>query len=161
MQPLTPASAQLSAKAVRSIKCTVERDGLDRETGGALFGFDDEAHIVVSEAGDPGPQAVRGRRFFMRDLAYTRTLAAEVYASTGAQWLGEWHLHPEGLNEPSLVDLRTYIGHLRDPELRFVRFLSAIVTWSARSPEVDISLWVLERQHQAFALSRLDWNVDE
>jgi integrative and conjugative element protein (TIGR02256 family) len=93
------------------------RDG--NETGGILLGHDVDAAgtIVVMEAGDPGPGAVRRRDFFRRDLDHAQRLADEAFRRNQAVWVGEWHTHVVGDDVPSGLDLKTYRGFLADSEL--------------------------------------------
>jgi integrative and conjugative element protein (TIGR02256 family) len=118
---IAPAAATIAREAAASV------DGL--ETGGILLGFDesDLGELLVLEAGDPGPNAERRADFFQRDLEHARRLADDAYAQTTARWVGEWHTHPRGHLVPSRVDLKTYRGFLRNPQLEFAMFLAIIV----------------------------------
>jgi integrative and conjugative element protein (TIGR02256 family) len=122
MRVVTLSSAALS---VISTEATASADGL--ETGGILLGHDDGSTMHVTVAGDPGPDAVREKRRFLRDLAHAQTLADDAYERDASVWIGEWHTHPDGPPEPSDVDLTTYAKHLADGRLGFDRFLSVIV----------------------------------
>lgn len=115
------------AAAMMAQEAAASSDG--RETGGILLGFDasDLGELFVMEAGGPGPEAERRADFFRRDLEHARRLADEAFRSTTARWVGEWHTHPRGQLVPSRVDLRTYRGFLRNPELFFPVFLAVIL----------------------------------
>lgn len=127
-------------------------DGL--ETGGILLGHDERAQIGVVHAGDPGPAADRRRDRFLRDLAHAKTLAERGWMEDGSQWIGEWHTHPNGELAPSSADLRSYLRHLADPELRFTRFLAIIVTITME--RIAVAAWVIypNRLYAAEIVSR-------
>lgn len=109
-------------------------DGL--ETGGILLGFDTPDGVLISVAGNAGPDALREDCRFIRDTAHAQVLADAVFDETGAVWVGEWHTHPVSGPVPSQLDLRSYATILVDPALAFSRFLSMIVV-----PQPDGS-WV-------------------
>jgi integrative and conjugative element protein (TIGR02256 family) len=102
-------------------------DGL--ETGGILLGRGPAADgvVVVEQAGDPGPEAVRRPDFFLRDRGHAQNLADAAWADRQAVWVGDWHTHPVGGPSPSQRDLRTYAGLLAAAELSFEIFISIIV----------------------------------
>lgn len=130
--------------------------GTELETGGALFGFDDGSEISVTAACGPGPNAVRGPRHFLRDLEHTQAFAATTFAESGAQWIGEWHTHPYGPNEPSGQDIATYAGHLIDPELDFRAFVSVIVVPARQRNDITMHLWCLEPFGHNFLIHQID-----
>lgn len=101
---------------------------------------------MISRAGGPGPRAYRGTHVFLRDLAYARQLADVAWREEGAQWLGEWHTHPSGDLTPSELDLRSYLRHLHDAELRLDRFVAVIVGLATDSG-VTAATWLVERKH--------------
>lgn len=101
-------------------------DGL--ETGGALFGVDRADGVLeLRHATDAGPNAVRRRDYFLRDLAYTEREADRLFALDGSEWVGEWHTHLGAALIPSVLDMTTYQRHLVDSELGFSRFAAVIV----------------------------------
>lgn len=114
-------------------------DGL--ETGGALFGFDPGRGqvLTVTDAIGPGPGATHAPRRFERDLDYTHQQALDIYERTGAEWVGEWHTHPDGGVMPSGLDMATYLQHLDDPALAFDRFAAVIVV--PRGPLLRAVAW--------------------
>lgn len=82
-----------------------------RETGGPLFGFDDDEgeQLVIIGAGGPGPRATHRRRLFMPDRdAVDRAIAVVHDVSEGRYaFLGSWHTHPLGRPLPSPTDIAT------------------------------------------------------
>ena len=104
---------------------TAADDGL--ETGGILLGHHIGDLIRITIAGDPGPNARREPKEFLRDLDHAQQLAASAWERDQSQWVGEWHTHPTGEPVPSAVDLDSYARHLADPDLGFTHFTSLIV----------------------------------
>ncbi len=145
-QPADTVYLARSALDVISQEVKVARDGL--ETGGILLGhLTEEGTFGVRHAGRPGPKAIRTERSFSRDRAYAQALADDAWGSDRSQWIGEWHTHPRGPLQPSVVDVRTYLSLLQDPDLGFDRFLSVIAVpmnddffalagWAVASAEV-------------------------
>ena len=82
-----------------------------RETGGPLFGFDDEDsdQLVIIGAGGPSPRATHRRRLFIPDRdAVDRAIVRVHEASEGRySFLGSWHTHPLGRPTPSPIDIAT------------------------------------------------------
>src|SRR5689334_3712677 len=94
---------RLALEIIRQI-CDAAQDGF--ETGGILLGHHhDDGRLVVTTAGDPGPQAVRRRASFRRDQAHGQALADAAWSHDRSVWLGDWHTHPRGPVQPSTVDL--------------------------------------------------------
>jgi integrative and conjugative element protein (TIGR02256 family) len=98
----------------REARAQIEREARRfrlRETGGPLFGFDDEAtdDVVIVGAGGPGPRAKHRRRLFIPDRSAVGRAIARVHeASTGRYaFLGSWHTHPLGRPRPSPTDVTT------------------------------------------------------
>ena len=96
----------IEISALETIRAeTIRRpDGL--ETGGILLGrvIKGAAHLHVTVAGDPGPQALHELQRFRRDLAHAQTLADHAWADHQAVWVGEWHTHPLPIG-PSTTDV--------------------------------------------------------
>ena len=98
----------------RDARAQIEREARRyrlRETGGPLFGFDDQDtdQLVVVGAGGPGPRAKHRRRLFVPDRnAVDRAIARVHQASDGRYaFLGSWHTHPLGRPLPSKIDIAT------------------------------------------------------
>src|SRR5947207_723259 len=101
-----------------------------RETGGPLFGFEDEDmdDLVVVGAGGPGPRAKHRRRLFVPDRqAVDRAIAGVHEASEGRYaFLGSWHTHPLGRPSPSPTDIATARDVAADAEADLPRPLVLI-----------------------------------
>jgi integrative and conjugative element protein (TIGR02256 family) len=98
----------------RDARTRIEREARRHrlvETGGPLFGFDDEDldELVIVGAGGPGPRAKHRPRSFVPDRdAVDRAIARVHEASEGRYaFLGSWHTHPFGRAFPSGTDTRT------------------------------------------------------
>jgi len=118
----------------------VDKDGL--ETGGILLGHDDGSNIRIAVAGDPGPNAVRTADRFLRDREHAQRIATDAWESGRAQWVGEWHTHPNTAPVPSDIDLASYMNHLADDELGFTRFVSIIIGVAATG-QIVVATWVV------------------
>ncbi|MGC4175340.1 Mov34/MPN/PAD-1 family protein [Demequina sp.] len=131
------------------------------ETGGALFGEATGGRAVVVAASDAGPGATHLSDFFLRDLAYTQAFASRLHADTGAQWVGEWHTHPEGSGTLSERDLATYVGHLTDRSLSLDTFVSIVLTPSAHHVSLEPRLWLLTRMHDLVRVTSHELTIGE
>lgn len=138
----------VSAAATRVITTEAPTSADGRETGGILIGHDHGRRIIVTTAGDPGPNAQRLPHRFVRDLEHARHLADAAYEQDASVWIGEWHTHPGGPGHPSELDMATYQQLLADPDLGFARIVSLIALpcpahgWS----ETLITGWVVTPQ---------------
>lgn len=78
------------------------------ETGGILIGFETKSkEIVVLEASGPGPKAIMTLTRFERDVEYCQKKLEQASVRFGSKglYIGEWHFHPQGRNEPSPLDI--------------------------------------------------------
>lgn len=120
---------RLEPAAIKTILALAPESADGSETGGVLLGRGPGADgvLLVDEAGDAGPNAVRKPDFFLRDRIHAQALADAAWIDRKAVWVGDWHTHPMGGPTPSERDLRTYEGLLVAAELSFEVFLSIIV----------------------------------
>lgn len=137
--------ARMTAESLLALATEAPRSTDGNETGGILLGHDTAQGLVVTVAGDPGPNAERAPDRFRRDLKHAQRLADEAYDRDGSVWIGEWHTHPTGPAVPSGVDLETYLSHLSREDLGFDRFLALI---ALRCPDrgwdhVHLTAWVV------------------
>jgi integrative and conjugative element protein (TIGR02256 family) len=111
-----------------------------RETGGILLGFDAprRSNYWVTQVSGPGPDAVRERTRFRRDLEYVRAVAREAFALDGSQWIGDWHTHPCGPPEPSGRDLASWRRALERSDLEtFLALILVPVSGDWSKPRVQ------------------------
>ena len=80
------------------------------ETGGIFIGFEStKKEIVILEASGPGPKAIMTPTRFERDVEYCQKKLEEASVKLGIRglYVGEWHFHPSGRNEPSPLDIKS------------------------------------------------------
>lgn len=101
------------------------------ETGGVLLGWSDptDHEFVVCEMVGPGPRARHRHTRFVPDARWQRERIAELYASSGRtlRYLGDWHSHPGGGEQPSRRDERTARRIARARAARALRPLMLIL----------------------------------
>lgn len=80
------------------------------ETGGMLLGYvAKDSDVVVTAIIGPGPKAKHGRFRFLPDAEYQQIELEKHFYKTDARetYLGDWHTHPHGSCQLSMVDKRT------------------------------------------------------
>lgn len=80
------------------------------ETGGMLLGYvAKDSDVIVTAIIGPGPKAKHGRFRFVPDAEYQQTeLETHFYKTDSREtYLGDWHTHPRGSCQLSMVDKRT------------------------------------------------------
>jgi integrative and conjugative element protein (TIGR02256 family) len=92
-----------------------------RETGGILVGrmfrLPDGLHLVIVAASGPGANADRRSHTYAPDtVARQRELEAwrQHYAAYQVDYVGEWHKHPPGFQQPSSGDTLQVVEILSD-----------------------------------------------
>jgi integrative and conjugative element protein (TIGR02256 family) len=91
-----------------------------RETGGALFGFEQPELIMVACAYGPGPHARHRRASFEPHRQTTEAVMTAVRDASQQRYrfLGSWHTHPGGVAVPSGRDTATAEEVAADPAVR-------------------------------------------
>lgn len=82
----------------------------DVETGGVLVGYRNAGdEYVIVRVSKPGPNAVRTQTRFEKDEEYCQKELLDAFNELGEKglYLGEWHYHPSGGNEPSGLDIKS------------------------------------------------------
>lgn len=82
----------------------------DVETGGVLIGYrNDDGEYIIVRASKPGPNAVKTQTRFEKDAVYCQKELLDAFNELGEKglYLGEWHYHPSGSNEPSGLDIKS------------------------------------------------------
>jgi integrative and conjugative element protein (TIGR02256 family) len=115
------------------------------ETGGMLLGYwSGPGSVVITGTIGPGPEARRGRTWFLPDQRWQVAELADVYEASGrvTTYLGDWHTHPGGAPIPSRRDRRTLRAVRRSPAARAPQPLMLII-----GPRADSRpfLWCLSR----------------
>jgi integrative and conjugative element protein (TIGR02256 family) len=78
-----------------------------KETGGILVGLYTEALncAMVTAISDAPPDSRIGRHWFDRGVAGLQRWLNKLWFKKRHYYLGEWHLHPNGLPNPSQTDI--------------------------------------------------------
>jgi integrative and conjugative element protein (TIGR02256 family) len=63
------------------------------ETGGILIGFQKGIDLWVTRASDAAPKALKSAWSISRDTEHCRVVLQQEFATTGADYVGEWHTH--------------------------------------------------------------------
>jgi integrative and conjugative element protein (TIGR02256 family) len=104
------------------VKTKIEELVIDagvNETGGILIGyFDEEKNAVVTNASDPGPNAVCTPVKFLKDIPYTQKWLEDQIRSSldQVEYIGEWHSHPNSDTTPSITDIGSLNGIADSPD---------------------------------------------
>lgn len=151
----------IEASALDTIRAEVISSSPHLETGGILLGHPAtlETNLHITVAGEPGPHAIHEPRRFSRDPVHAQALADRTWAAHGAVWIGEWHTHPKTTLVPSVIDLRSYLTHLDDPDLEFEEFLSLIVAGTDVGP--GVAAWIVTHAHLVEAQLELETRHDD
>lgn len=97
---------------VEDAQLLIRSETLDKhpsETGGPLFGYEDQNAVVITRTFGPGPRARHRPWTFEPDReAVQAAIDRAADESRGAErYLGSWHSHPFGIARPSPLDRRT------------------------------------------------------
>lgn len=102
------------------VRTFIEQETLsspDAETGGILIGYVDGDCALVLRATGPGPNAVRTKTIFRRDVPFVQAELDKAAAELGAQglYIGEWHSHLSTDTRPSPTDVESLVGISHSP----------------------------------------------
>jgi integrative and conjugative element protein (TIGR02256 family) len=86
------------------------------ETGGILVGGYSPEDIVAVFAIGSGPSANRTPSRFAPDVAWQQKILDNYFERYGLNYVGSFHRHPRNFNRPSIIDHRTAIQILNDPD---------------------------------------------
>lgn len=109
MPTVKTARIWLSTLAYQQILTEAERMW-PLETGGVLAGYiDQNEELVILHASGPGPEAMHRSKNFTPDHNYQIDYLARLYRQHGnrADYLGDWHTHPNTAPRMSFTDCRT------------------------------------------------------
>jgi integrative and conjugative element protein (TIGR02256 family) len=125
-------------------------DSKDVETGGVLIGHRrDSGKYVVLRVTGPGPKAIRTKARFEKDEEYCQkelTNALSQLAEKGL-YLGEWHYHPVGSNEPSGLDIRSLTEIAAQSNYRIDRPIMIIL-----SPNLECAITIHDKSGRCIQL---------
>lgn len=106
-----------------TVQCDLELralKALPNETGGLLVGYRaDNGDIVVQAIIGPGPKARHTPVRFVPDHAWQCERLDAIYSESNGQlvYVGDWHTHPFGVPEMSMLDRRTLRRIARHPDI--------------------------------------------
>lgn len=156
----TMTEIRLMAQAVRTIVDEIANAG-DRETGGTLVGPDhQEGGLLVTHATGPGPGARRGPASFRFDREWCQRRLDHWNRSMRVDWIGDWHLHPSGLHQPSPTDYESALRLIGDSHLRFRRFL-LVVAQPPENGRVVLNGFVVDPHRVNCADAEVATSIDE
>lgn len=112
----------------------------DIETGGVLIGHRKaNGEYAIVRASKPGPNAVRTQIRFEKDEEYCQKELLDAFNELGEQglYLGEWHYHPSGGNEPSGLDIKSLTEIAAQDNYRIDKPIMIIL-----SPEMEYAITI-------------------
>ena len=144
-------------------RALIEHEAVTRrlyETGGALFGWEDDGELVVACASGPGLHARHALRTFEPDPATTAEamrLAGDA-SERRYRYVGSWHTHPRSVPVPSALDTDTVAGLAAQEDLLLPRPLLLILSTTGCSRTVqpkELRAWVWDPSHSALRVVEL------
>jgi integrative and conjugative element protein (TIGR02256 family) len=117
-----------------------------RESGGSLFGWENDDHIVIACASGPGPKARHRPRSFQPAPGTTASVMKAVAESSASRYgyLGSWHTHPLAAAVPSAIDRGTAEAMAAQTDLLLPEPLLLILSTTGTSRRVvpaDLRAW--------------------
>ena len=133
---MKPALLDSRARAV------IEHEAVKRrlfETGGGLFGWEDDKTLVVACASGPGPRAKHRPRSFEPRRGTTAATMQAVQDASGGRYgfLGSWHTHPLAAPKPSSIDTGTAQAMATQEDLRVAAPLLLILATTGTRLRVE------------------------
>jgi len=122
----------------------------DVETGGVLVGYRNTGdEYVIVRASKPGPNAIRTKTRFEKDEEYCQKQLLDAFNELGEKglYLGEWHYHPSGGNEPSGLDIKSLTEIAAQDNYRIDKPIMIIL-----SPELEYAITIHDRNGRCVRL---------
>jgi len=122
----------------------------DIETGGVLIGHRTSGgQYIISKATGPGPKAVRTKTLFEKDEEYCQTELVKAFEELKDKglYLGEWHYHPVGSNEPSGLDIKSLTEIASQDNYRIDKPIMLIF-----SPSLEFAITIHDKNGQCVRL---------
>lgn len=123
----------------------------DIETGGVLVGhIDEKGTYCVLKASGPGPNAIRTKVRFEKEERYCQEFLERMTKELGVKgaYLGEWHYHPTGTNDPSGQDIKSLSEIAKQEEYRIDKPISIIL-----APDLEYVITVHDKDRQFTKIS--------
>jgi integrative and conjugative element protein (TIGR02256 family) len=122
----------------------------DIETGGVLIGYrEDGRKYVILRASKPGSNAIRTKTRFEKDEEYCQKELLDAFTELGEKglYLGEWHYHPAGSNEPSGLDIKSLTEIAAQDNYRIDRPIMIIM-----SPTLECAITIHDKSGRCVKL---------
>ncbi len=114
------------------------------ETGGAIGGyFRRDGVLVISHVMPPSPRSLGGFSWFKRHRGDAQIFVNTVFTDSGgaANYVGEWHTHPEPFPEPSTRDRKMMNDLLKRSKLEIDFLIGIIVGDTGR-----LCIWIQDKR---------------
>lgn len=154
--PNCPVCQRLEAKKVYTTREVYDlmkqesADSKDVETGGVLIGYrEGPGRYVIIKATGPGPKAIRTKTRFEKDEEYCQKELIDAFSQLAEKglYLGEWHYHPVGSNEPSGLDIRSLTEIAAQSNYRIDRPIMIIM-----SPNLECAITIHDKSGRCVQL---------
>ena len=122
----------------------------DVETGGVLIGYRNAVdEYVIMRASKSGPNAVRTKTRFEKDEEYCQKQLLDTFYELGEKglYLGEWHYHPLGGNQPSGLDIKSLTEIAAQDNYRIDKPIMIIL-----SPELGYAITIHDKNRKCVQL---------
>lgn len=130
---------ELQPQIIAYLQSYRQRPGTS-ETGAALGGyFRSDGTLVISHVMPPSPRNKAGPFWLKRHRGDAQTFVNTIFADTkgAANYVGEWHTHPEEIPYPSPLDFKMLADLLKNSRLEIPFLIGVIVGDTGR-----ISVWI-------------------
>jgi integrative and conjugative element protein (TIGR02256 family) len=137
-------------KSVLDFIKQVSTEAGELETGGVLIGHKiNNVEYVIVRASKPGPNAIRTQTKFEKDTDYCQKKLIDSFKELGEQglYLGEWHYHPSGSNEPSGIDIKSLTEIATQENYRIDKPIMIIL-----SPKLEYAITIHDKNGQCVQL---------
>lgn len=122
----------------------------DNETGGVLIGYrTTDGKYVILKATGPGEKAIRTKTRFEKDEQHCQAKLENALRELGDKglYLGEWHYHPAGSNEPSGLDIKSLTEIAAQNNYRIDKPVMIIL-----SPSLECAITIHDKNEQCIKL---------
>ncbi len=147
--PVEKKKVRIEKEAYEFIKSEAAKSE-GRETGGVLIGYMRNAReYIVEEATGPGPKALRTSARFEKDVDYCQNQLIAAFEKHGEKglYLGEWHYHPSGTNQPSGLDVKSMTEIAAQDDYRVDKPILIIL-----SPDCQFALTIHDRNERCIEI---------
>ncbi|HCB07332.1 MAG TPA: hypothetical protein DEQ43_24300, partial [Nocardioides bacterium] len=115
------------------------------ETGGILVGSREGQTVKILAVSGPGPNAISTPVKFIRDGEFCAEFLKEAAVQhPGADYVGEWHSHPNGDVRPSGRDVASLLDVAEDPNF-LTECPVMVILGAPASPDISATAFPVER----------------